>query len=201
MQRMFRNLLSRVTLPFRRVALWCRHFPNYWFTRDYGNLVFFIALGFGISLVGSLVYFAYTGHRDMSFKRERQVDLLCLARNIYHEARGEPMAGQYAVAEVTLNRVASRDFPHRVCEVVYEQRYDTARRRMVGAFSWTELDSVSKPEGAAWDRAVKAAEAVYDKKQKPSVPGALFYHADSIEPYWAKSKKQVAKIGSHIFYE
>ena len=48
----------------------------------------------------------------------RLEDLRCLAENIYHEARGEPLAGQYAVAEVTMNRVRSREFPNSVCAVV-----------------------------------------------------------------------------------
>jgi len=84
---------------------------------------------------------------------------------------------------------------------VYEKRFDSLRNRLVGAFSWTELDSVSRPTGIAWQRAVRAAEAVYDNQQDPTVKGALFYHADSIEPDWAKSKNRITKIGRHIFYE
>ena len=42
--------------------------------------------------------------------------LFCLALNVYFEARSEDLASQYAVAEVTLNRVASPDFPDDVCE-------------------------------------------------------------------------------------
>jgi spore germination cell wall hydrolase CwlJ-like protein len=143
----------------------------------------------------------WAGDRPDRWQQQRQADLMCLARNVYHEARGEPTAGQHAVAEVTLNRVASRQFPATVCEVVYEKRFDVKRNRLVGAFSWTEFDWVSKPKGIAWERAVRSAEAVYDKQQDPTVKGALFYHADSIEPRWAKEKNQVAKIGSHIFYE
>jgi len=70
-----------------------------------------------------------------------------------------------------------------------------------GAFSWTELDSVSKPSGIAWRRAQRAAEAVYDQQREASVSGALFYHAVRIEPAWASEKKCVARIGNHIFYE
>ena len=33
--------------------------------------------------------------------------------NIYHEARGEPEPGKYAVAAVTLNRVKSKKHPNR----------------------------------------------------------------------------------------
>lgn len=47
--------------------------------------------------------------------------LLCLASNIYFEARSEPIAGQIAVAEVTLNRVTSQDYPNNICEVVLQE--------------------------------------------------------------------------------
>ena len=187
--------------PVRWVARWRRNLLDYWFTREKENIVFFAVFGLAIALIGSMVYFVYADHLRLRWQQQRQADLMCLARNVYHEARGEPTAGQYAVAEVTLNRVGSRHFPDTVCDVVYEKRFDAGRNRLVGAFSWTELDSVSKPTGLAWRRAVRAAEAIYDKQREPTVKGALFYHADSIEPRWAGEKKQVARIGSHIFYE
>jgi spore germination cell wall hydrolase CwlJ-like protein len=59
-------------------------------------------------------------------------ELTCLALNVYYEARGEPLAGKYAVAEVTMNRVASPRHPGTVCEVVYEKRWDRLRKRHVG---------------------------------------------------------------------
>src|SRR5919106_4678476 len=94
-------------------------------------------LAFGVffaAVVGALV-FAMTGvfeHRDAQLARLRDFHarhLDCLARNVYYEARGEPIAGQYAVAEVTMNRKASPRYPKTVCEVVYQKE----------AFSWTEL--------------------------------------------------------------
>jgi spore germination cell wall hydrolase CwlJ-like protein len=187
--------------PVRWASRWRRNLLNFWFTWEKENFVFFAIFGLAIVLIGSMVYVVYADHLRLRWQQQRQADLMCLARNIYHEARGEPTAGQHAVAEVTLNRVASRQFPGTVCEVVYEKRYDPKRNRLVGAFSWTEFDSVSKPKGKAWERAVRSAEAVYDKQQDPIVKGALFYHADSIEPRWAREKNRVVKIGSHIFYE
>jgi len=187
--------------PVRWMVSLRRNLLDYWFTREKENFVFFAVFGLAIALIGAMVYFVYADHLRKIWQQQRHSDLICLARNIYHEARGEPTAGQHAVAEVTLNRVASRHFPDTVCDVVYEKRFDTGRNRLVGAFSWTELDSVSKPTGLAWRRAVRAAEAIYDKQQEPTVKGALFYHSDSIEPRWAREKKQVARVGSHIFYE
>ena len=200
---MLTSLFARIRMwpPVRWMARWHRNLLNYWFTREKESLVFFSIFGLAIVLIGSMVYFVYADHLQLRWQQQRQADLMCLARNVYHEARGEPTAGQHAVAEVTLNRVASRQFPGTVCDVVYEKRFDSKRNRLVGAFSWTEFDSVSKPKGKAWVRAVKSAQAVYDKQQDPTVQGALYYHADSIEPRWAREKNQVAKIGSHIFYE
>jgi spore germination cell wall hydrolase CwlJ-like protein len=187
--------------PVRWVAQWRRDLLNYWFTWEKEDFVFFSLLGTAIVLVGSMVYFAYADHLRIKYWQDRNAELACLARNVYHEARGESIAGQQAVAEVTLNRVASRHFPRTICEVVYEKRFDSARNRLVGAFSWTELDSVARPTGIAWQRALRVAETIYDKQQEPTVKGALYYHADSIEPNWAKSKNRITKIGRHIFYE
>ena len=50
-----------------------------------------------------------------------QSALICLAMNIYHEARSEPIAGRVAVAEVTLNRVESKYYPNDICGVVYQK--------------------------------------------------------------------------------
>src|SRR5882672_11161357 len=80
-------------------------------------------------------------------------NLACLARNVYFEARGEPTAGQYAVAEVTMNRKASGRYPDTVCGVVYQKNWDPLRKRYVGAFSWTELGALPAPRGEEWERA------------------------------------------------
>ncbi len=174
---------------------------DFWFMRDKDNILFIALFGLAIALIGGMVYFAYVDHLRIRWAQQRQADLMCLARNIYHEARGEPLAGQLAVAEVTMNRVASRHFPDTVCDVVYEKRLDTVRNRLVGAFSWTEFETVEEPRGIQWERARRAAEAIYDEQHEPTIPRALFYHADRIEPRWARHKKRVAKIGRHIFYE
>ena len=47
---------------------------------------------------------------------------LCLALAVYHEARGEPLIGQKAVAEVVMNRVASDRFPDTICGVVMQPK-------------------------------------------------------------------------------
>jgi len=129
-----------------------------------------------------------------------QQDINCLALNVYHEARGEIIHGQYAVAQVTMNRVTSRRYPNTVCEAVYQQNWDRIRKRMVGAFSWTELDNKAPPTGRAWQLARIIAEDTYYGRSDDLVKGSLFYHARYIKPRWAKNKKPMARIGKHIFY-
>ena len=139
--------------------------------------------------------------RELARAQRRETDLECLAENIYFEARGEPIAGQYAVAEVTLNRTMAPNFPHTICAVVHEMRWDPGRRRYVADFSWTELGDMSPDDGPAWKRAMAVANAVYDDEHEPVVPGALFYHSTSVKPGWSRGRKTVAKIGNHVFYK
>jgi spore germination cell wall hydrolase CwlJ-like protein len=127
-------------------------------------------------------------------------DLTCLAMNVYYEARGEPLLGQYAVAEVTMNRVASTRYPDTICEVVYQKKWDPLRKREVSAFSWTEFDIVPHPEGDEWQTAWDVAKAVYQGERIAKVDGATHYHATYIKPSWARGRRHVAKIGRHVFY-
>jgi N-acetylmuramoyl-L-alanine amidase len=174
----------------------------FWYRADKGPWVFVLVVGLIVALLGLLLTATFT-NRDERRNRARELDrqnLACLARNVYFEARGEPAAGQYAVAEVTMNREASRLFPRTVCAVVYQKNWDPILRRYVGAFSWTEFDELPAPSGAEWDRAWKVAEAVYYQRHTPMLEGALFFHATHITPSWAKDKKRVARIGRHVFY-
>jgi spore germination cell wall hydrolase CwlJ-like protein len=117
-------------------------------------------------------------------------DIHCLARNIYHEARGEPLEGQLAVAQVTLNRVHSQQHQNTVCGVVYAHKQ----------FSWT-LDKTKRIRDAkAWRDALTISRAVLT--QSVALPNfqALHFHTRQIKPYWAKTKTRVAVIGNHVFY-
>lgn len=126
----------------------------------------------------------------MRAEARRAAELQCLAENVYYESRGEPLVGQYAVAEVTMNRVASAEFPSSVCAVVNAK----------GAFSWTHARELEPPYGFEWRRARAVASSVYDNVEAPLVDGALFYHATYVSPDWATSRRQVALIGRHLFY-
>lgn len=158
-----------------------------------------------IAAITSIVTFARssrTGHDTARIEaaRVQARELRCLAENVYYEARGESLDGQYAVAEVTMNRVKSPLYAKTICEVVFDTRWDPIRRRYVGHFSWTELQDRPDPWGPPWEQAVKVATAVYNGSHMPLVPDALHYHASSVHPYWAESRRVVATIDHHIFY-
>lgn len=122
----------------------------------------------------------------------RSIDesISCLAANIYHEARGESILGQWAVAAVTINRVTDEQWPNTVCEVVWQH----------AQFSWTE-DGLSDEttDRRAYRRARQIAEDVL--QEQSSVFPATHYHAQHILPYWAESLTQLGQIGNHIFYK
>ena len=127
-------------------------------------------------------------------------DIECMAMNIYHEARGEPIAGQYAVAEVTLNRTHSREFPGSVCQVVYQKHWNPQRKEIVYAFSWIGQSTATNFNSAAWRQAREIARAVLTRERKSTLHGALNYHTIDIKPEWARHHKRLGIIGRHIFY-
>jgi spore germination cell wall hydrolase CwlJ-like protein len=173
-----------------------------WYRSDKAALAFALFLGLVVAALAFGLSAVYT-QRDAEHARLRDFharSLDCLARNVYYEARGESLAGQYAVAEVTMNRKASPHYPKTVCEVVYQKNWDPLRKRYVGAFSWTEFDVLDAPAGEAWQRAIKIAEDVYYKRRAPVLHGALHFHAVYISPDWSKERQRVARIGRHVFY-
>ena len=103
-------------------------------------------------------------------------------------------------AEVTLNRTHARNFPHTICQVVHESRWDPNRRRFVADFSWTERGALFPEDAAAWRQAVTVAEGAYQELHAPVVPGALYYHATNVQPGWAKTRKVIGTVGNHVFY-
>jgi spore germination cell wall hydrolase CwlJ-like protein len=188
-----------------RLVSWRRRMSLYWLLRDKGDVTFFALLSLPFAMVGLIVYFAYAARSTIDGSRidaarARTRDIRCLAENIYFEARGEPLRGQYAVAEVTMNRLASPHFPNTVCDVVHDTRWDTSRRRLIAHFSWTAFKLRLESGSPEWKQAMDIAAAVYDGQHQPLVPDALFYHATYVNPYWASSKRVVARIGNHIFY-
>jgi N-acetylmuramoyl-L-alanine amidase len=212
--RIYRTIMLTAVLREVRIwpAIWRRRFETYRLLGAKDDLPFLAMLGLPILGVAGIICFAYLHstriepaviqamQREATRANRRESDLQCLAENIYFEARGEPLNGQYAVAEVTLNRTRAQNFPHTICSVVHEMRWNPGRRRFVADFSWTELGALSADDGPAWKRAMDVASAAYDDLRDPIVPGALFYHSTSVRPGWARTRTAIATIGNHVFY-
>lgn len=132
---------------------------------------------------------------------QRDRELQCLAINIYREAGYEPFEGKVAVAQVTMNRVASEDFPNDVCHVVYQKR--TVLSRTVCQFSWY-CDATHRNRAInhkAYQESYEVAQRVLlENYRLPGLTDALYYHADYVRPGWDRTKDKIAKIGTHIFY-
>jgi len=135
----------------------------------------------------------------------------CLHKNIYWEARNQPLEGMIAVAIVTLNRVKAEGYPSSICEVVYQAERNDEGKIVLNRcqFSWycdglsDEPNLKDEAERKAWRKARDVAEGVllgYYKSDKMG-DDALYYHADYVMPSWASSKVVVARISSHIFYK
>jgi spore germination cell wall hydrolase CwlJ-like protein len=210
----YRNIMLTSLLQQVRTwpGIWRRRLAWYRLVGPRVDLPFLAMLGLPILGVAGIVCFAYLQgtrvepapiqamQREARRANRRENDLQCLAENIYFEARGEPLEGQYAVAEVTLNRTRAQNFPHTICSVVHQMRWDPNRRRVVADFSWTERGALTPDEGPAWKRAMKVASAAYDDLHDPIVPGALFYHSTRVRPGWARTRTSIATIGNHVFY-
>ncbi|WP_372571065.1 cell wall hydrolase [Ruegeria jejuensis] len=121
----------------------------------------------------------------------------CLAEALYFEARGETVKGQFAVAEVILNRVKSSRFPDTVCGVI---KQGTGRKYQC-QFTYT-CDGHKEviAEKQAYQRVSKIARAAIDGVSGDLTDGATHYHTTSVNPKWARVYKRTAKIGVHLFY-
>ena len=131
--------------------------------------------------------------------------IMCLALNIYHEARDQPYVGQVAVAQVVINRTYDDRYPEQVCEVVkqgptYSWKPDFPVRHRC-QFSWYCDGKSDKPhDDLAWEQARMVAYGVYSGNLDDFVEGATHYHATYVQPEWAETKTPIVQIGDHVFY-
>ena len=135
----------------------------------------------------------------------------CLAKNMYFEARNQGTAGILAVTAVVLNRVNDSRFPDTICEVVKQaltrvswlnknKRYPIKNRCQ---FSWYCDGKSDVPKNKelynnleGWATSILSGEIDFID----ITDGATFYHADYVQPSWAKMKERTVKIENHIFY-
>jgi hypothetical protein len=123
-------------------------------------------------------------------------DLDCLTAAIYYEARGEPDAGQAAVAQVVLNRVSNPHFPKSVCGVVYQ---GVGSRTCQFTFA-CDGSMNRRTEAEAWDHARDVAQRALGGYVMPDVGHAVSYHTVALGNLWSRTMVQIARVGQHIFY-
>ena len=128
-----------------------------------------------------------------------------MAANIYHEAKNQSMLGQFAVAQVVMNRVEDSRFPDTVCEVVKQGLTYRNGKVVIGKcqFSWYCDGKSDEPnrDSKAWSNAIRHASIIMTETINIDVTdGATHYHASYVRPAWAKTKKRTTRIDKHIFY-
>ena len=129
--------------------------------------------------------------------------LMCLALNIFFEARNQSLEGQLAVADVVFNRVRDPRYPDNVCDVVYQAKRTSSGRVILNScsFSWycDGISDIPRDRDAfRWSQHV-ALMAVYGGY--PDVTGgATHYHTLAVNPKWRIQKVHTRTIGDHIFY-
>lgn len=123
--------------------------------------------------------------------------LKCLSEALYFEARGESVKGQFAVAEVILNRVASPAYPDDVCAVITQ---GTGRKYQC-QFTYTcdgHPEKIREPD--AFEQVSKVAYVSLKGVAEPLTDGATHYHTKHVSPSWARKFPRTATIGVHHFY-
>ena len=132
--------------------------------------------------------------------------MICLALNVYHEAKNQSYVGQVAVAQVVMNRVRDTRYPNTVCDVVkqgatYKWRPEFPIKNRC-QFSWYcdgKPDTIR--DGDAWRQAqIVAYRITYNERHRGLTEGATHYHADYVHPKWASTLQLVGRIATHIFY-
>jgi N-acetylmuramoyl-L-alanine amidase len=154
---------------------------------------------------------------------EKVVDtdqMICLATNIYHEARGESVNGKFAVGNVTLNRVNHKNYPNTICGVVYQASYKEnwkgkmVPRRHKCQFSWfcdgksdtivlkTAEGKIIKGNMVAWEESLTVASSLLKHDIFDNTYEATHYYNDKLaDPHWATAYQKVAYIENHVFHK
>ena len=133
----------------------------------------------------------------MTLPAPTEDQVACLQEAIYHEARGEDVYGQFAVAEVILNRVDLPNYPNSVCGVVHQN----ASRLNACQFSYAcNGRSRAMGEGRARSLAGAIAQIMMSGAPRELTDGATHFHTTGVRPTWARAFARTAQFGSHLFY-
>ena len=140
----------------------------------------------------------------------REQEAVCLAKNMYYEARNQGLAGQLAVSLVVMNRVKDKRYPNTICEVVYQAQMKPSWKtgkpvpiRNRCQFSWyCDGKSDKIKDKKTYQRILDFAGLILhnDIEFLDITDGATHYHADYVKPDWADTNTRTTEIGDHIFY-
>ena len=152
----------------------------------------------------SLSFFSYANDYD-----EQSI---CLAQNIYHEARGEIVEGQIAVSNVVINRVKSKQFPNDICSVVYQRNQIAIIDRVLKflripafcQFSWNcDLNyNFAYSDLESWNNSLTLAQKIILDSDDLTNSATHYYNPDKVPtPSWANKLTKTIVIGNHHFYK
>lgn len=134
------------------------------------------------------------------YRRAMIVQTACLALAIYHEARGEPLPAQRAVAATIINRASSSAYPATFCGVVY----DKAWRPLKCQFSFAcdgRSDVPRDHRAVAVSMKIAIETAVIDASGLSPCPElATHYHRHDVAPIWSKELRPLGRVGAHLFF-
>lgn len=129
----------------------------------------------------------HEAHLDVSNR-----ELHCMTENIIYEAAGEGVAGQIAVAQVTMNRVNHIKYPKTICDVVNQPNQ----------FSWVGQANKRKYGTIEYSQTKIIALNVISKRVMiRELKEATHYHAVYVKPHWSKKFKKLLRLNNHIFYK
>lgn len=123
----------------------------------------------------------------------------CLSEALYFEARGESVRGQFAVAEVILNRVDHGYYPDSVCGVINQGTESGKKYRCQFSYN-CDGNKNTIAEKDAYVRVGKVARLMLDGAARDLTTGATHYHTKAVDPAWNRDYKRTATIGVHHFY-
>jgi N-acetylmuramoyl-L-alanine amidase len=130
--------------------------------------------------------------------------MLCLALNIYHEARNQPVKGQIAVSHVVLNRVVDPRYPNDICSVIKQGQKTKSGKMIINKcqFSWfCDGKSDIPKDNDAFRWAMHISMGIIYGQFPDESDGATHYHSDKVSPDWKIDKVKTRTIGNHIFYK
>ncbi|MEM8650180.1 MAG: cell wall hydrolase [Pseudomonadota bacterium] len=146
--------------------------------------------------------------QQLAKSNEKEKQEHCLTLALYHEARGEPLAGQYAVGATILNRVRSSVYPNTICGVVYQNAHLKNRCQ----FSFACDDRTDTPANSKSHKVMKRISKLmlngnlHEQMKFSANPAVEFvedmthYHRHDVYPVWSKKLARLAGIGNHVFF-